>query len=402
MNKNFTLVLIGQIISLFGSAIQRVALSLYLLQLTGSAAVYGNIVALSILPYIFAAPYAGMIADTYSRKYIMIILDVLASIVMVVFGVSLWLNVAGVKVSAIVMLLLSFIATCYQPAVQACIPDIVEKQYLPKANSYISQVQAFCNIAAPVLAGVLYGFLGIGAIVVINIVSFLFSAVLECFIDLPKQAKTSQSVGFISSIKHMKQTYYKVSKSYRSVAGIIISYGLFNICIVPLTTIFFPAVLNLQLQVSSQVYGIVEGIMTCGMFISGVLLLKKASWFSFEKVYRWDYLLPFTILLMMCIFVFTSSYYVRLLAVTVGGFVIMFTLGVGNIVTLSHIQHVIPISMLGSVSALSTAIATATVPVGQMLFGNLMEYISTSVLLGICAIVSYGVCRYMKKVCNRV
>lgn len=402
MNKNFYLVLIGQVISLFGSAIQRVALSLYLLQLTGSAAIYGNIVALSILPYIFAAPFAGMIADKYYRKYIMIMLDIFAGIVMVVFGVCLWLNFASVGISAVVMLLLSCIATCYQPAVQASIPDIVEKQELSTANSYINQVNAFCNIAAPMFAGVLFGFLGIGAIVIINMISFLFSAILECFIELPKQTKISQSIGFISSMKHMKQTYCKVSKSYRSVSGIIISYGLFNICIVPLATIFFPAILNLRLQVSSQVYGIVEGVMTCGMFVSGVLSLRKASWFSFEKVYRWDYLMPLIILLMMCIFMLTSSYHIQLLTVMVGGFVIMFALGVGNIVTLSHIQHVIPASMLGSVSALSTAFATATVPIGQMLFGNLIEYLSTSILLGICSIASYGVCCYMKNVCNRI
>lgn len=67
-NQNFNLVLIGQIISLFGSAIQRFSISLYLLELTGSPAIYSAILALSMLPYIFLAPVAGMTADSFNRK----------------------------------------------------------------------------------------------------------------------------------------------------------------------------------------------------------------------------------------------------------------------------------------------------------------------------------------------
>ena len=67
-NKNFVIVVIGQIISLFGNAIQRFCMSLYILDLTGSAATFSTILAISNIPYILFAPIAGLLADTVNRK----------------------------------------------------------------------------------------------------------------------------------------------------------------------------------------------------------------------------------------------------------------------------------------------------------------------------------------------
>ena len=62
-HKDFTLVVLGQIISLFGNAILRFALPLYILELSGSAALFGAVSAMSFLPMIIMSPIGGMIAD---------------------------------------------------------------------------------------------------------------------------------------------------------------------------------------------------------------------------------------------------------------------------------------------------------------------------------------------------
>ena len=67
-NKNFVIIVIGQIISLFGNAIQRFSMSLYLLEFTGSAAVFSQILAISTIPYIIFAPIAGKLSDSVNRK----------------------------------------------------------------------------------------------------------------------------------------------------------------------------------------------------------------------------------------------------------------------------------------------------------------------------------------------
>ena len=74
-NKNFIIIVIGQIISLFGNAIQRFSMSLYLLEFTGSTATFSTILAISTIPYIVFAPISGRLSDNINRKKIMVWLD---------------------------------------------------------------------------------------------------------------------------------------------------------------------------------------------------------------------------------------------------------------------------------------------------------------------------------------
>ncbi|MEG0721756.1 MAG: MFS transporter, partial [Lachnospiraceae bacterium] len=84
-HKDFTLVVIGQIISLFGNGIVRFALPLYLLNQTGSATLFGIVSALSFLPMILLTPIGGIVADRVNKRNVMVTLDLLTAILMLVF-----------------------------------------------------------------------------------------------------------------------------------------------------------------------------------------------------------------------------------------------------------------------------------------------------------------------------
>ena len=70
-SRDFTLMVAGQIISLFGNAILRFALSLHVLDTTGSAAAFGGILAVSMVPTILCSPLGGVLADRVPRQRIM-------------------------------------------------------------------------------------------------------------------------------------------------------------------------------------------------------------------------------------------------------------------------------------------------------------------------------------------
>ena len=67
-SRDFTLMVAGQIISLFGNAILRFALSLYVLDTTGSAAAFGGILAVSMVPTILCSPLGASLADRVPRQ----------------------------------------------------------------------------------------------------------------------------------------------------------------------------------------------------------------------------------------------------------------------------------------------------------------------------------------------
>ena len=156
-NKNFSILIVGQIISLFGSAIQRFALSLYLLDLTGSASIFATILALSVIPIIILSPFAGVMADRFNKRNIMVALDTLSGIIIVIYGVILFTGNDHYIIVAVMMLLLSGISTLYQPSVTASIPVIVGDEHLMKANGMVYQVSSLSNFLGPIIAGILYG-----------------------------------------------------------------------------------------------------------------------------------------------------------------------------------------------------------------------------------------------------
>ena len=73
--RDFTLVVIGQIISLFGSAILRFALPLYLLRQTGSPAQFGAVGAAALIPAVLCSPLGGAAADRLNKGHMMAALD---------------------------------------------------------------------------------------------------------------------------------------------------------------------------------------------------------------------------------------------------------------------------------------------------------------------------------------
>ena len=73
--RDFSIMILGQIISLFGNSILRFSLSLYVLDVTGSAAVFGTILAVSMIPTLVLSPFGGVLADRLPKQKIMAILD---------------------------------------------------------------------------------------------------------------------------------------------------------------------------------------------------------------------------------------------------------------------------------------------------------------------------------------
>ena len=149
-DKNFNILVLGQIISLFGSSIQRFALSLYLLDLTGSASVFATILAISMIPVVLISPIAGMLADRGDKKKLMVLLDVLSAVLLMAYAGVVFNSNDHVFIIATVMVLLSTISTIYQPVVSTCIPVIVADENLVRANAIIQQVSSLSNFLGPI------------------------------------------------------------------------------------------------------------------------------------------------------------------------------------------------------------------------------------------------------------
>lgn len=407
-NKNFIIIVIGQIISLFGNAIQRFSMSLYLLEFTGSTATFANILAISTIPYILFAPIAGRLSDNINRKKIMVYLDLFCSILIGGYAFILLRGNDSALIVGTVMFILSICATLYGPAVTSSIPQIVEEEKLTSANGIINQVGSIVNFVGPILAGLLYGLLGIKIIVIINAVSFLISAIMEMFLDIPDVVKDKVisgkeiavnkdnekilSMDFVKkSFADMKESFVYLKNEKKIVLGIIASYALCNIFLVPILSIVAPYFINVFLGLSSEIYGIVEGICVLGMILGGFWISVKPNMFSMKKVHYTYFPMIAGVIVMSILGFIKLNNYALAGIFALGGLAIMLSLSLSNVLTLTFIQKQVPGEMLGRVSAFSTAVATISVAPGQLLFGQVIDMgIPIGIILLVSAIFNIG------------
>ena len=429
-NKNFIIIVIGQIISLFGNAIQRFSMSLYLLEFTGSTASFANILAISTIPYIIFAPIAGRLSDKVNRKKIMVYLDLFCSVLIGGYAFILLRGRDSELIVGAVMFMLSICYTLYGPAVVASIPQIVEEDKLTSANGIINQVGSIVNFVGPILAGLLYGLVGIKIIVIINAVSFLASAIMEMFLDIPDVVKTEEiacnngdnvkglelneignkeervfpkkenvfSINFIKqSFIDMKNSFIYLKREKKIVLGIIASYAFCNIFLVPILSIVAPYFINILLGLPSQVYGIVEGICVLGMILGGFWISVKPKMFSMKKVHYTYFPMIAGVTLMSTLGFLKINNYVLAGMFAISGMAIMLSLALSNVLTLTFIQKEVPEDMLGRVSAFSTAVATISVAPGQLLFGQVIDMgMPIGLILAITAVINIILILFIK------
>lgn len=397
-NKNFIIVLIGQIISLFGNAIQRFSMSLYLLDLTGSAKTFSTILAISTIPYVLFAPIAGLLADTINRKKIMVYLDFISATLISIYAIILFKNMDNTFIVCIVMFMLSSIATLYGPSVTASIPQIVEKEKLKSANGIIQQVASIVNLTGPIIAGILYSLLGIKIIIVINAISFFASAILELFLNIPDiEIKEIIKKPLLKAFREMGKSFIYLKKQKKIILGVIISYALTNIFVVPILSIIAPYFIKISLNLSSTTYGIVEAIFVLGMMIGGLVITIYPKKFNMKEIHKTMYPMIISIILMAITTMISTNKILIISLFALGGLGIMLSLSLSNIISLTYIQEEIEIGMLGKISAFSTAVATISVGPGQLVYGQLIDLnIPLYVILILSVILSLVVVAFIK------
>ncbi|BEH91546.1 MAG: MFS transporter [Turicibacter sp.] len=383
--KNFNILVLGQVISLFGSSIQRFALSLYLLDLTGSAGIFSAILALSMVPVVLISPIAGMLADRGNKKRLMIGLDSLSALLLLVY---VWIVFNGqdhVLVIATVMVLLSTISTIYQPVVNTCVPLIVSRDHLVRANAIIQQVASLSQFLGPILAGLLYGFFGITGVVIINLVSFLFSALLELFLEIPHQRREGQQSFKAAFMTDMKESYHYLRHENLIVCRMLLFSGFYNLFLVPVFSVATPYLIKVTFALSSEVYGWAEGMIALGMIVGGFIITYRPNHFHIKRVYQLLYLTSVSMMLMGgVVYLFHFGFIDAATSVvlfTVCGMIIMGVLGIANVLSAAYLYQAVDGAILGKILAFGSAFATLCIPLGQILFGGLLEVLSQKLYL---------------------
>ena len=116
--RNFTFITIGQAVSMFGTAILKFTISLYILDITGSAAVFGTVTAISLIPQFFLSPLGGVLADRKNKRNMMVALDFSYGLIAILLGSILTMGHIVVLL-AIMMVMLSTVSSFESTLIQS-------------------------------------------------------------------------------------------------------------------------------------------------------------------------------------------------------------------------------------------------------------------------------------------
>lgn len=375
-SKDFTLVVIGQIISLFGNAVVRFVLPLYLLNLTGSSALYGTVTACAFIPAILLSPIGGIVADRVNKRNIMVILDFFTAAVIIAF--SLLMNGMNlIFLLTVTLMLLYGIAGAYQPSVQASIPALVKQDNFMAANSIINTISSFASLIGPVLGGVIYSAYGLEPVLWVCTACFIMSAVMEIFIKIPFQKQTSDGgilkiarTDFAESIRFIRKEKPVIGKALLVVCGINLFLSAMLIVALPYLV---TEVLNLEASQANRLYGFAEGALAAGGLAGGI----GAAIFADKLAIRKSGSL--VIACAVCVFpisaalILFSSAMINYIVITVCCFVIMVFSTIFTVQMLSFIQTETPQNLMGKVIAVILTVSMCAQPLGNALYGVLFE-----------------------------
>ena len=374
MTRDFVLLVAGQGISLFGNMMLRFAMSMWVLDETGSSAVFASILAVSVIPTILLSPFGGVLADRMNRRTIMVALDALSGLLVLVCA----LVFAGVgfqiAVIAVMQVLLAVLGAFETPTVQAALPQMFREHgqaTLRRAMAVVNQTQQLSSLLPSFLGGVLYAMLGIRPLLAITIVSFALAAGLECLIRLAAPDRSASLVDgrMPTPLEDFRAGIRFLVRERPAVFRLMLVAAVLNVFTVGPSSVGFPYTIRTVLGFDATVYGVSDGLLgiagVVGAFVAGLAAARLAM--RHLPVALTFMVLPLA--LQGVTFLLPVGAWTRLAVLVALECGAVIACSFSNLIVMPTIQMSTPEAMTGKVMSICSAMAMCAQPVGQMLYG---------------------------------
>lgn len=404
-SRNFTMLVLGQISSLFGNFILKFALSMYVLEKTGSAAVFAGIMALAAVPAVVLSPFGGILADRASRRNIMAGLDLLSGIAVLATALlfrSSAMHQTDIALIGGLLVVLSVLGAFESPTVQACVPQMQTGDNIIKGNAVVNQVSAAASLIAPVLGSVFYTAAGIGPVIFLTMLCFFLTAGLECLIRLEHDRPAKkEKIGAIVK-NDFKESIHFIGKEQPDILKMLFFATAMNFLVAGAVIVGLPFIVRNILGMSAGMYGIAESLMGFAAILGGM----AASWLAGKKEAklsaRANKLSVGIVPVGLCFLLAGAAFLLPLgeiakYTVNLIGFCgIQISASVFSIFALSYIQQKTPNHLTGKVMAYAMAISMCAQPLSQALYGVLFDRFEQSVywILAAAGIAVLAIARY--------
>jgi MFS family permease len=267
----FYFIWLGQLVSLVGSGLTSFALGVWVFERQGSVTQFALIGLFAVLPRILVSPLVGPLVDRWDRRWAMIIADAgagLSTLFMVLllqFGrLEIWHIYLVAAVSAA-------FSTIQWPAYMATTTLLVPKENLGRANGLSQFGRGASEILAPALAGALLLTIGLGGVILIDFLTFLFAVTTLLLVRLPSPKPTTPPTDTHGAGSWWNEVTYgwNYITARRGLLGLLIFFAAVNFLWGMVGALVTPMILGFT---SSDILGITIAIAGAGMLVGSLAM----------------------------------------------------------------------------------------------------------------------------------
>jgi len=389
--KRYIFLWSGQLFSIMGSSIVNFAITWWVTVLTGSATLLSISMFMYMLPMAFLTPIAGVLADRWSRKKIVMFADSFQALTTLWIIVLFTLGLATPLVVMLITGLRGIFQAFHVPTVAAITPTMVPKDKLSRMNGFGYLFSSLTNIVGPILGAFLYGILPIAIILWIDIITWLIALVPLVLTKIPRVKR--------SEIEEKKDSFifeFKTGvKTIRLIPGLLTLLSLsmlLNFLLMPFN-VLSPYYVEVIHNGSASDFAFIMVFFQIGMVLGALLSSVKKEWK--HKIFTYfGSLLLITGLLSGYTFVPTGFF----LLMAIGNFAIGFLLPIGNTIYMTIIQTVVPHDKMGRVLSIDQSISTLISPFGALIAGPLADVIGARFVFLLSSIIGVAATSYTWRV----
>ena len=371
-NKNFVMLWLGQAVSQIGTGVGYIATLWWVQSTTGSALALGGLATVSSVVGLVLSPFAGVFVDRWNRKNIIVVTDIIRGLVNCLLAWAMWHNVLTLPLLFLGAAVKSACAQFFSPAVMAAVPQLVGTKHLEKANSLQQMTQNVSSMVGYALGGLLVALVGIPALLFINGLAYLLSALSEMFIALQPLKKYSK-LDLKTFFGDLQGGLAYVRRD-RVLFGIMQVMVIINFALVPFF-VLLPKLVSDYLHAGSEVLGFISSSQMAGMLLGALLLsvtpfVKNNYW-----VIRWGLSIS-ACSLMLSPLAIGKLWPMQLVIYGISGAVT----AIVNIFFFSTLQRKIDPAYMGKVFSLSSAMSFGLQPLASTLSGYLADIYPMAVI----------------------
>lgn len=369
----------SQSISLFGSSLVQFAIILHIARYTNSGIMITISTICSFLPQLFISLFAGVWADRYNRKILIILSDALIAIATLILAIILLMGHNNIWILFLVSAVRSLGTGVQMPAVNALIPQIVPEEQLMRVNGINSTIQSLIFLISPVVSGTILTYGTLESILFIDVITATVAilTILTMRVSIHRKATEKQETDYFYDLKEGLK--YSFNSSF--IKNLIIFYAIFTFLIVPAV---FLNVLMVTRTFGDEYWKLTANEMafSAGSIFGGALM---ATWGGLKNR-------VVMIALGCCAFGvltvavgITKIFYVYLGIMVLTGMTMPFF----NTPSMVLLQEKVEPDMQGRVFSFVQIVWSATMPLGMMVFGPLADIVKIENLMIITGVLLF-------------